>query len=520
MKKIIFPFLILITLVQGISAQHSPKEFGLNAITENVLKAQLSFLASDWTEGRETGERGAWLSADYLASMLQLYGVQPGGDRSPNGRTTYFQQFNLMKTWPGDIQELKLVTSGKEGRKETWLTYETDFVVSPSEPGGVIDAPVIFVGYGYSDTDKGWDDFNKKDIRGKFILRIAGMPPSIQNGANPLVGNRSSSIKDEIAISLGAIGIIEVDPSGNTESRWFEEKDFFNMAPSEGRPSRPRVRFSIPGETIGGGVPRVSVSIRAANAILAPAGITVGDFIGGPGNSGAYGDIPGKRIVLSTSVNTSMVRVRNIIGVIEGKNNNEVIVLGAHYDHTGMRDGYVYNGADDNGSGTVGILTLAKAFMQTGEQPEKTIVFALWTGEEKGLLGSKYYTENPTVPPGNIKMNMNFDMISRYISDDTPDAVTMTYTDTHPIFRKVTEDNIKKYGIKLDVDYQPSDNPPGGSDHRSFVAKEIPIMRFKPGHREEYHTPADELSTIDWDIMEKIVRITYLNIWDLANSSW
>ncbi|HOF21546.1 MAG TPA: M28 family peptidase, partial [Bacteroidales bacterium] len=96
----------------------------------------------------------------------------------------------------------------------------------------------------------------------------------------------------------------------------------------------------------------------------------------------------------------------------------------------------------------------------------------------------------------------------------------MTYTASRALFRDITEANLKKYGIDLEVNYHPSDNPPGGSDHRSFVEAGIPVMRFKPGHREEYHTPSDEIHTIDQDIMEKIIRISFVNIWDLANSEW
>jgi Zn-dependent M28 family amino/carboxypeptidase len=215
-----------------------------------------------------------------------------------------------------------------------------------------------------------------------------------------------------------------------------------------------------------------------------------------------------------------MVKVRNVIGVIEGKKSDEVLVIGAHYDHIGASGGYINNGADDNASGTVAVLTIAKAIAATGEKPDKTIVFALWTGEEKGLLGSRYFVSNPTIPIENIKLNFNFDMISRYISDNNPNGVTMTYTDGYPYFRSITEKNIAQYNIDIVPDYQPSDDPPGGSDHRSFVAKDIPIMRFKPGHRNEYHTPADEVSTINWDIMEKIVSLSFLNIWDLANNGW
>jgi Zn-dependent M28 family amino/carboxypeptidase len=165
-------------------------------------------------------------------------------------------------------------------------------------------------------------------------------------------------------------------------------------------------------------------------------------------------------------------------------------------------------------------MTLAKAIMETGKKPDKTIIVALWTAEEEGLLGSRYYVQNLTYPLKNLRLNVNFDMISRYISDNDPKKVTMTYSSSCPNFKDVTVANLKKYGIDLLVDYQPSTDPPGGTDHRSFVAVGVPVMRFKPGHREEYHTPQDELSTIDWDIMEKIIKISFTDVWELANTNW
>jgi Zn-dependent M28 family amino/carboxypeptidase len=162
-------------------------------------------------------------------------------------------------------------------------------------------------------------------------------------------------------------------------------------------------------------------------------------------------------------------------------------------------------------------MTLAKALTSTGVKPEKSIIIALWSSEEVGLLGSRYFVRNSPFNLKKITLNVNFDMISRYISDDNKNGVVMTYTTSLKGLKEITESNLKKYGIDLAVNYQPSDDPPGGSDHRSFVEAGIPIMRFKPGHREEYHTPYDEVRTLNWDIMEKIVRISFANVWEMAN---
>jgi Zn-dependent M28 family amino/carboxypeptidase len=131
------------------------------------------------------------------------------------------------------------------------------------------------------------------------------------------------------------------------------------------------------------------------------------------------------------------VRVRNIIGIIEGTEPDQVIVLGAHYDHLGIGNGYIWNGADDNASGTVGVMTIAKAISESGKKPRKSIIIALWTAEEQGLLGSEYYVKNPGYPLKNLRLNMNFDMISRYIADNDPDKVIMTYTESCPGFRTI-----------------------------------------------------------------------------------
>ena len=322
-NKSIFALSAFFTMIfVSVSAQVDPIEKGMKAINENVIKAQMGFLASDWTEGRGVGERGEFLAGDYIASMLQLFGVKPFGDEG-----SYFQNFVLLK-----------------------ITEE----------------------------DKG-----------------------------------------------------------------------------------------------------------------------------------------------KTGASTTQVPVRNILGIIDGKNPEQYIVLGAHYDHLGIQDSCIWNGADDNASGVVGIMTIAKAIVETGVQPEKSIIIALWTAEEVGLLGSSHYLDNLPYPLSRIKLNLNFDMISRYVADDKPNSVTMTYTDKyHPMFKEITVANLNKYGIDLEVDYQPSAELPGSSDHKSFTDKGIPAMRFKPGHREEYHTPLDKLSTVNWDIMEKIIKISFANIWNLANSEW
>ena len=512
--------------------QLTPVEKGLKAITQDVLKAQLGFLASDWTEGRETGQKGEYISADYIASMLQLYGVKPAGDY-PQGRgfqgmqnrneRTYFQNFILLKTIPGEEQTLKLKVIDGLTLKTSNFTYNVDFTTRPSDPCKEIEAPVVFAGYGFRSEKLNVNDFSKLDVKGRFILKISGTPKFAREILSPSELSASSREMEKIARSMGAVGIIEFNPQltivGNPE-----RMDFMNMSPSEGNPlpGRGYASYAIPGKKNPDNLIRVVISVKIANEILNGTGITLEDYIK-KADSNEPNPAPvltGRTIYLKSSVKTTSLAVRNVIGIIEGNNPDQILILGAHYDHMGIGNGYIWNGADDNGSGTVGVMTIAKAIMETGIKPEKTIILALWTAEELGLLGSRYYLENLTYPVKNLRLNVNFDMISRYIADDDTRKVIMTYTGSFTRFKDITENNLKKYNIDLTIEYQPSDDPPGGSDHRSFVAAGIPIMRFKPGHREEYHTPKDETSTVNWDIMEKIVRISFTDIWELANKDW
>ena len=533
MKKKFLSVLLFSFVFQSVtSGQITPAERGLQAITPDALKSQLGFLASDWTEGRMAGEKGELISADYIASLLQLSGVKPGGDllRTVNLTNTpeisersYFQTFILLKTIPGEEQVLRLKSIDGQLIKTSSFTYNVDFTLKAPSSSVEIEAPVVFTGYGFKNDRLKYNDIGKTDLKGKFILIVSGVPTFARGQITQAEIYSADRELEKMARDAGAVGIIEFNPNekvvGNPA-----RKDFSNMSPSEGipRPFGTNAVYSVPGKKNADNLLRITVSAKTANEILSGSGIDIEDYIKKADTNTPYSFSPiiGKSIILKSACTTSSVAVRNVIGIIEGTNPDEVIVLGAHYDHLGMSNGYIWNGADDNGSGTVGVLTVAKAIMATGKKPGKTIIVALWTAEEEGLLGSRYYVQNLSYPLKNLKLNVNFDMISRYVNNEEPDKVTMTYTSSCTGFKDLTVSNLRKYGIDLIVDYQPSPDPPGGTDHRSFVAAGVPIMRFKPGHREEYHTPYDELSTVNWDIMEKIIKISFINIWDLANSKW
>ena len=171
--------------------------------------------------------------------------------------------------------------------------------------------------------------------------------------------------------------------------------------------------------------------------------------------------------------------MRNVLGMIPGKNTKEYVIVGAHFDHLGIDpalDGdQIYNGADDNASGVSAVLQIARAFLASGQQPERNVIFAFWDGEEKGLLGSKYFVQ--TCPfLSQIKGYLNFDMIGRNNKPQQPKQVVYFYTAAHPVFGDWLKEDIRKYGLQLEPDYRAWENPIGGSDNGSFAKVGIPII--------------------------------------------
>ena len=212
--------------------------------------------------------------------------------------------------------------------------------------------------------------------------------------------------------------------------------------------------------------------------------------------------------------------MRNVLGMIPGKNTKEYVIVGAHFDHLGIDpalDGdQIYNGADDNASGVSAVLQIARAFLASGQQPERNVIFAFWDGEEKGLLGSKYFVQ--TCPfLSQIKGYLNFDMIGRNNKPQQPKQVVYFYTAAHPIFGDWLKEDIRKYGLQLEPDYRAWENPIGGSDNGSFAKAGIPIIWYHTDGHPDYHQPSDHADRLNWDKIVEITKASFLNMWKMAN---
>jgi len=214
------------------------------------------------------------------------------------------------------------------------------------------------------------------------------------------------------------------------------------------------------------------------------------------------------------------LQLNNILAKIEGKRTDEYVIVGAHYDHLGidptLAGDCIYNGADDNASGVSAVLQLAKAFLASGQQPERTIIFAFWDGEEKGLLGSSYFVQNCSFI-NSVKGYLNYDMIGRNSNEAKPQLVDYFYTEANAAFGEWLKNDIKKYKLKLEPIYHPWDKPVGGSDNGSFAKAGVPIIWYHTNAHPDYHQPSDHASRINWEKVVEITKASYLNLWNLAN---
>lgn len=541
LKKIFIPFLIFSLTVFVSYGQSDAKQKGLDIITKESVKAQLKFLSSDWMEGRGVGTKGEFMAGDYLASMFQFMGILPAGDKErtrptredrakgirSEEYTSYFQNIYMTKRLESSAN-LSIISIANN--TEYSFNENVDFSIYGSLTGIKLNAEIVFVGYGFADAESGYNDFKGVDVNNKIILRIAGHPG--MNDTNSLGYKKFhkeeryfsyylSRKKDKIAKEKGAIGVIEISDYENIKS-WTKETDFQNMSYNEHlRAPIYDKRLSLPSDNINGSLLKINTNKKIINKILENQGIDIKQFEKNTANSLKTSSKKLKNIKLNIeyNVNTELVQTRNVLGVIEGKNKDEFIVIGAHYDHLGMKDGFIWNGADDNASGTVGVWMLAKAFAASGIKPEKTIVFAAWTGEEIGLKGSRYFANNPYGGKiENYKLCLNFDMISKDDDIDTlKNQASLTYTSSFSELEDISEKYILDYNLNLDISYRPSEKPRGGSDHSSFSSKNIPVMYYMAGFPITYHTPKDQTSDINWDKMVDIVKLAYLNIWDIVN---
>jgi hypothetical protein len=516
--------------------------YGLEFIDESKLFAHLNYIASNHFEGREATERGQELASEYAAALFRMWGLQPvGDDLDIHGwqGPSYFQKFNVIEFQHLPTSSLIIDTQQGTTRYKTDFSFETDFTIGFGVSDNVtISAPIVFAGYGLEVPDENFNELRNIDVKDKIILLSRGVPRSDDES---LVWNQSAQrfryanmrTRIERLREQGAAGVLVV-PSYREDdlySQFVQNVDHhhprFNRYYEGDEPLETRRRMRL-ADREQSGIPVFNITRAVANTILASTGKTITQIQKEIDDNLRPQSVNLNNVTASMQprFHTKVLWTNNVVGLLEGSDpglKNEVIVVGAHYDHDGQRSGFIWNGADDNGSGTSGVLTLAHTLTTAPERPKRSILFALWGAEEKGLLGSNYFMDNPVVPLENIITKKNLDMIGRdqnrpetgTFAADNKNQVFLTLSEQLPLLEKVTKENNELIG--LDITMRITNATGGGSDHAPFARRGIPISFFFTGFHEDYHQPSDTVDKINFEKMAKIVRLAYLNLWSLAN---
>lgn len=509
MKKL----LLAITLFVGITAHaqmDDPSRFA-SLITSLSLKKHLTVIAGEEMQGRETATEGERKAAAYIESQFKALGLT-----TAPGLNGYQQYFPLHKD---SLEESELEIA------DIKAVYGTDYIspANTNETGKFKGKSIVFAGYGID--DKLYSDYTSLNVKDKVVVFFLGEPKA--DGKYIISGstrgsewtNPGLSKKLALAAAKGAAGVLLINPSSATFTQRTSDQSrktniYYPPSDTAKKLNYAILSHAFAKKVFGDNIDSM-VSIAKTNRTF--------------GN--AYAFEKNIKSDLKVKKHKAIINSSNVVGVIEGTDRkDEYVFLTAHYDHLGVRDGKIFYGADDDGSGTVAVIDMANAFMRAkaeGKGPRRTIVFMTVSGEEKGLLGSQYYSEHPFYPLDKTSVNLNTDMIGRIDTQKkTGDTMNYVYVIGHDKLSSdlpIINEGVNNKYTKLEFDYKFDDpNDPNRiyfrSDHYNFARKGVPILFFYDGMLQaDYHKTSDTIDKIVWPLFEKRARMIFHTAWEMAN---
>ncbi len=490
--KIIKIFSLLIILSAHFLFGQSEIDRGKGII---YLQSNLEVLASDIFEGRETATRGEQLAALFISNELTKYGVKPFGDDE-----TYFQFFDLMLRTVEPETELTIISSNGVTKV---LKLGDDIYFSkeqmPSDKYKGIESSIVFAGYGITAEDYNYNDYSGIDVKGKVVLLQSGFPGLDEKGFSAVDGKKfgDKNYKIKNANDHSAAGVLLI-PGGWTLKNWKYIKK---------KALSPAVSLISTDEEDKDVIPAAMLSEESVKYLLFDEENSYDEILVANENGKSFSGFDlTKKIIFSYKINTEIKQGRNVIGIIEGKNEqlkNEYVVLTAHYDHEGIVGGEIYNGADDNGSGTVAILEAGRRLALL-KNNERSILIVFHAGEEKGLLGSEYLTKNSYFM-SELVSSINVDMVGR---EDTESIYSIgsgkLSTELYELVERVNSETVR---FELDYTFDDPNDPNRyyyRSDHYNYAKQNIPIVFFYDHMTEDYHKPTDDVDKINFEKLERI----------------
>ncbi|MEO7083327.1 MAG: M28 family peptidase [Gemmatimonadaceae bacterium] len=507
---------------------------GSSSITKDSLSADVYAISADSMRGRLVGTREDSEAGDWIRARFQSLGLVPAGDDG------FVQRFDM--NWFSLGSGNSLTIAGAGGAREPGKGWTpASFAATASASG-----PVVYAGYGIVEPQLGWDDYKGQDVRGKVVLVLDGEPgandPASQfDGLVASEGGRSWR-KAVAAAKNGAAAILFVRRDTNaTPDKW-------NALSAAAWPAQPRriERFLLADGVNEITIPAAEISVELADALVKGSGRTLTELAkaaeDAPHGLGVVA-LKDARASLTTAVQRHVTPGRNILAMIQGSDStlrNEVVIVSGHYDHEGADSVEIFHGADDNGSGAVGVMAVAQAYARAakdGHRPRRTVLFAAWDAEERPELGSWFYTLHPRFPLKNTVAVLNMDMVGR--NEEIPENGGARFRGLTP---QTAESNANAMNIigssrspDLAADIKAADKPFGltirfrydnnesnllrRSDQWPFLNNGVPAVWFFTGLHPDYHRPSDVANKINYEKMTRVVKLLHAVSWDLANAN-
>ncbi|MEN8204071.1 MAG: M20/M25/M40 family metallo-hydrolase [Bacteroidota bacterium] len=513
---------IAITLFAGMVLSLSHAIYGqetesspVNSITEAEMRDHIFFLASDYLGGRVGPSEEYEIAAHYVASQFASAGVEPLSSDQGN-MSGYFQEVPFEKKVFS--QEIKWILHSKEGKKE--FIHNEDYKILESRT--MVEEPldVVFAGYGISEPDYGWNDFKEIDIAGKMVIILAGAP--VKKGKPVLPDSVHQQYNTMMGLQKKIFPILKMEP---TSLILIFDEQTKAMVPFEAMPSN----FSdvlykykgVEGSEQGLKIPMIcTVTDEVAQSIFEGQKYDPADIAGKGLKKYRCYQLENVSIeAVFPVLESSEISLKNVVGWVEGTDpelQDQIITVGAHLDHVAYPTGEVANGADDNASGSAGVMEIAEAIAMN--PPRRSVVFIAYNAEEMGLHGSNYFVNAGPFTREHISFNLNLDMIGRTTAANKESrshyvVLADEYESKMVPFISEINDRTLAYPLifKLNSSFS------GSSDHASYSNVGIPSFCFFSGMHEDLHRPGDDAEKIEYDKAVKISRLTYLITMKLAN---
>lgn len=501
MKKLLLlclPFATTVALAQQKTDENAVKFAGL--ITPQALKDKLTILAGAEMEGRETASPGQKKAAAWIEAQFKSFGLKPGNGDS-------YQQ--LYPVYQDQLTDKKLTVNGKT------FEWDKDYTF-PINNGDWKFNEFVFAGYGNVDSAKGINDFAGLDLKGKVVVVL-----ETPMAAGPQGGGRGNfaamGARNRLLVNSGVAGMLTVVDFSRRQPA--STKGGMRLAPptagaQQGRGAQPASPLFT-----------ANISNAVASALFGRTSVIPLADLKDVNKGTYYAELNVHAVRTNVQLESS-----NVIGVLPGTSKKEEYVfLTGHYDHLGKNGNVIYYGADDDGSGSVGVIQMAEAFAaaaKAGHRPKRTMIFMTVSGEEKGLLGSEYYSEHPTVDMSKASADLNTDMIGRGDTSRKGDTLNYIYVIGHD---KLSSDlapineGVNKLYTNIALDYKFDDPKDPNriyyrSDHYNFAKKGVPILFFYDGMLgADYHRPTDTVDKIHFEVMAKRAQLVFHTGWVIAN---